>query len=488
MQSEDGMSSLDRVPDPHSLRALFTAGRRAGASEAATRPEPMRPVDAAWLRMECPENPMTITSVMFFDEPLEHDRLLSLAAAAVAAQPRLRQRLDARGERWLPLAGVELAAHLERRSLDGGDEALRSLLGRLGSVPLDRARPLWHLVHVEGFRGGSAIVTRLHHSIGDGAALVALLLSLAGPGAPAFSTAARGAVLRPRDLARLPMRTLRAVGHLLASPDDPPTSIRAPIGTEKRFAWSEGIPLARLQEIAHAAGATTNDVILAALAGALRFLLMERGEQTRGRTVHALVPVNLRSGERELGNRFGLVFAALPIGVSDPAARLRAVAQATAATRRSPEAAVALLTLAGLGVAAPALSQRAFDFFGAKASLVVTNVPGPREPVTIAGQRLAGLTFFAPRAARLGLGASVMSYAGQVRVGVSSDAHVCAGPERIVAALDEELDALAAGRAAAPARLALQARAAGPGALPRECPQSLRESRQGDEETARSHG
>ena len=296
------------------------------------------------------------------------------------------------------------------------------------------------------------MVSRLHHAIGDGAALMKLLLTLVGGGAPAYSSAAPGPVMRPEDLVRHKGAALRSLMRTLAQPADPLTSLKPLLGPEKRMAWSQPVPLASLQALAHGAGATTNDVLLTALTGALRRLLHERGERTRDLTLHAIVPVNLRPperpGEPSTGNRFGLVYAPLPLGIDDGRKRLAEIARRTAEIKRSPEAAIALLTLAALGTLAPALNQTLTGFFGKKGTLVVTNVAGPRAAVTLAGQPLAGMVFFAPQSARVGMGVSILSYAGQISVGIGSDAHACDEPQRIVDAFAEELAALLGKRSA----------------------------------------
>jgi WS/DGAT/MGAT family acyltransferase len=259
-------------------------------------------------------------------------------------------------------------------------------------------------------------------------------------------------VLRPEDLLRHKGAAVRSLLRTLAAPPDAPTSLRPRLGPEKKLAWSRPVQLTELAALAHGAGATTNDVVLAALAGALRRLLSERGERTDDLTVHAIVPVNLRAeeraGEEPTGNRFGLVYAPLPLGIEDGRRRLAEIARATGEIKRSPEAAIALLTLAAVGTMAPALNERVTTWFGKKGTLVVTNVAGPKAKVNLAGAPLGGLVFFAPQSARVGMGVSILSYAGEVRVGIATDAHVCEDPQRIVEAYGEELAALRAGRTA----------------------------------------
>ena len=158
------------------------------------------------------------------------------------------------------------------------------------------------------------------------------------------------------------------------------------------------------------------------------------------------MPVNLRPLEEmaALGNRFGLVFLDLPVGIADPRARFDAMRRASLALRRTAEPLVVhgLLSLAGRS---PMAIQRLLvAIFGSKATAVFTNVPGPRSRLYFAGRPLSDLYFWVPQAGRLGLGVSIFSYAGVVRMGIGTDAGLVPDPERIVDGFAAELDALAA--------------------------------------------
>jgi WS/DGAT/MGAT family acyltransferase len=227
---------------------------------------------------------------------------------------------------------------------------------------------------------------------------------------------------------------------------DPPTPLRGPLGHAKRVAWSRPLDLEDFRRIGRVTGSTVNDVLLAALAGGLRRILLEHGLLDAGVEIRGVVPVNLRrpSSAASLGNHFGLAFVELPVGLADPLDRVFAVRRRTAAMKDGPEASVTFEVLRALGVAPRLVFDRAVDLFGAKATLVVTNVAGPRAPVTMGGACLRRCMFFVPSAGRLALGVSLLSYAGRVFVGVQSDAGVVAHPERLVDGFLAELDLLLA--------------------------------------------
>src|SRR5262249_37344464 len=235
------------------------------------------------------------------------------------------------------------------------------------------------------------------------------------------------------------------LGRLVLLPPDPSTAFKGKLGRRKRAAWSEPIPLDGFKAIGKAFGATVNDVLVTTATGALRRYLEKRGEPIDGVAIRASVPVNLRPLEHahKLGNSFGLVFLTLPIGIADPVQRLHAVKKEMDELKRSPEALVAYAVLNVMGLTPVEVERLGLRFFGSKASAVLTNVPGPREPLYLAGHKLDSVMFWVPQSGRLGLGISILSYNGGVMLGVATDAGLVPDPERIVAEFAREFKALA---------------------------------------------
>ena len=446
-------------------------------------------VDAAWLRMEEPTNLMMITAVLWFDEPPDWERLKSvLNERLVGRFPWFRQRLVEPGgllatPYWEEDPEFELESHLGHVEVPppGDRDALEALVSQWMSTPLERSRPLWQFHLVDGFGKGSALLVRIHHTIADGIALARVLLSLMDEDAhehfepapspreglrqPGWMKLLRGAravasgtravwrrgaemisePIQVGDLVRQGARGAAALGRLALMPSDPPTVLRGTLGTVKRAAWSDPIPLEEVKATGHAMESTINDVLLAALTGTLRRYLEERGGPVED--LRAFIPVNLRPLDepipRELGNRFGLVFLELPVKEVEPRRRLRALKQRMDALKRSPEAALTFGMLGMVGMVPVAVERAAVDVLAAKGSLIMTNVPGPRHPVYLAGTKLAGLMFWVPQSGKVGLGVSIFSYAGQVTVGVSVDAGLVPDPHRLVSGFRDELRALA---------------------------------------------
>jgi WS/DGAT/MGAT family acyltransferase len=242
------------------------------------------------------------------------------------------------------------------------------------------------------------------------------------------------------------LASVGAAGHLLLRPADPETALTGELGVEKRVAWSEEVPLDKVKRIGRITGCTVNDVLLAAVSGALRRYLEGRHPEGRdGRAavpdVHAAVPVDLRRPDEpiSLGNRFGLVFVSLPVSVKEPLERLFEVRRRMDRLKGSPEAGVALKILAGVGLTSARVQKRLVEWVGAKTTAVITNVPGPREPVHLAGSTVRSMMFWVPMSGRVGLGVSIFSYAGGVRLGVATDAGLVPDPERLVSGFQRQL-------------------------------------------------
>jgi hypothetical protein len=156
------------------------------------------------------------------------------------------------------------------------------------------------------------------------------------------------------------------------------------------------------------------------------------------------VPVNLRPLEhaKKLGNHFGLVFLDLPIGEPNPLTRLARVAACMRDLKGRRQAIVAFGLLAALGMAPSALQGPALDLFSRKASAVATNVPGPQQPLYLAGVRLRELMFWVPQTGSIGLGLSILSYDGRVHFGLIGDSQRIRDPDAIAQRFGAEFEKL----------------------------------------------
>lgn len=444
------------------------------------RRERMSPVDTAWLRMDRPTNLMMIVGVMVFSQRMDFDRLRhTIETRMVARYRRFRQCAvqEVTGAWWQDDADFDLDAHLRRTALlaSGGKKELQALASELAVEPLDPGKPLWRFDVIEDYEGGSAIIVRIHHSIADGIALVGVILSLTDLSPKAASHASYcpteedaetgdrpGGLLdtlaqtltaavsmgtklggKALDLASSPDRLstygrhgiglLTELAKLLAMPADSATSIKGKTSTVKRVAWSDLIPLAEVKTLGKALGCSVNDILLSAVAGALRAYFLQKGESVREVEVRAMIPVNLRSAKDEgtLGNRFGLGTLLLPLHEGNPFARLFLVRERMNALKGSYEPPLTLALLGAVGIAPKLVQQQFLDILAAKASTVMTNVPGPKQPLYLAGSRLDQVMFWVPQSGDIGVGVSILSYNDNVQFGLITDHHFVPDPETI---------------------------------------------------------
>jgi diacylglycerol O-acyltransferase len=434
--------------------------------------EALSRADAAWLHAEAPTNHFVVTSLALLDSPVDIKRFQGMLARRIALHPRLSQvvsdaSLPLLQPRWVPAPNFELRAHIHRAALPGksGVAELASFIGDMAGQPLDIGRPLWQVHVVEGPGDGGALVTRFHHALGDGQAMVRMLLTLADRTADGWSRSPARSKQGPRRIAGDPnglgrwldgMRPPAAIAANLISgaatlarltllDPDRPTPLRGRLSMLKGVAWTDPISLAGVKRVARASGTTVNDVVVSAIAGGLGEYLRRARVETHGLRIRAMVPVNLRpAGDAGMtGNRFSLVYLELPVGVTEPWERLMRVKIEMDRIKSSQEPAVGWLLVQGLGLVPPVLERITSSFYADKATLVLTNVIGPKEPLYIAGARIRQMTFWEPESGGLGVGVSIYSYAGQVTVGVVADQHLVPKPAEITTGIGRAFAALA---------------------------------------------
>ena len=450
---------------------------------------PMTPVDAAWYHMDGPANFALVTGILLTATPLDFERVKALFRHRLVPFDRFRQRVVEKGlpiavPHWEDMPDFDLGQQLHHIALPEPRDraALVALISELASTPLDRGRPLWQVHVVDNVDGGSALIMRMHHCIGDGTAAMAVCRELLdttpdartaraprgraprrtpgligyvlGPVLATVEQSARGAlavVETALDAIKHPKQAFDKVAliadgagmlvtELLKRPD-PASPLKGEFGLQKRVAWSQPVALADVKAIGAPSGAKINDVLVAAMTGALRTYLRKRGIDVNHMTVRAMVPVDLRPPGRgaELGNEFGLVILELAVGSRDARTRLRLTKARMDALKRSPEA-VAIMALFDLFGRGPKMIEDfAVDLFGSKASVVMTNVAGPQAPLYLAGVPIDRFMFWVPHPGKqLGMGISILSYNGDATLAVISDAHLVPDPGTITVEFNRE--------------------------------------------------
>ncbi|HYL02677.1 MAG TPA: wax ester/triacylglycerol synthase family O-acyltransferase [Steroidobacteraceae bacterium] len=441
--------------------------------------------DRAWLLMERPTNLMVVVGLIVLEERLDRSRCRDLIATRFLVHQRFRcvPVADALGARWVEAEQFDIDDHIAWVALPepGTQCELQALLGELAGTPFNPGRPLWTFHVVERYRGGSAIIVRIHHCYADGVALVRVLLSLTDEGGAVAqrASAALSADGHPHTLVELmplpvaaalrgatdligaglgyllhPTQAAAAAGealaysgellHIAALADDPPTCLKRPLSGARRAAWAEPFSLTEVHTIAHVLGCTINDVLLSTLAGALGGYLAAQGDEVTNLKIRAVVPVNLRAEDEPptLGNRFGLVFVELPIGLPHPLERLCAVHTAMHNLKGSAQAAATFGMLSIIGTLPSQMAEPTTALYSAKASLVVSNLPGPREALHLAGAEIRQVLFWVPEAGSIGTGVSILTYRDDVQFGVISDREMIREPDQLVARIGAEFERL----------------------------------------------
>ena len=443
-------------------------------------------LDAILLRVDNPIDPMMVTGVLVLGAPIDIEQLKATIEARLLRFDRFRQRvvpsrLPWRTPYWEDDFGLDLDYHAKRLILPppGDQAALQRIVSELAGAPLDMARPPWQVHLVEKYGPGCALIYRMHHSLADGVALIHVLLSLAdteaGDSQPSteqeYSQRGPGVIRRwrartgRRPVRRLMRRGLRTLGVLRRGPElaglagdavadvgdllltpETDTPLRGTPSLPKQVAWSGPVPLEEIKTIGRRLGGTVNDVLLTALAGALRRYLQARQDLPDDVSLRALVMVNRRpeGAEAELGNQISAVFLPLPVEIADPAERLAELKRRMDGLKDSLQPAMILRALEAVSRVPSTALAWTVSFLTSRATVLLTNVKGPQERLYLAGAPLEEIMFWIPRYGGIGLGISILSYAGQVRLGILSDKDIVPDPENIIAGFRDEFDVLLA--------------------------------------------
>ncbi|HEU0198975.1 MAG TPA: wax ester/triacylglycerol synthase family O-acyltransferase [Burkholderiaceae bacterium] len=402
---------------------------------------------------------------------------------------------------WEDAPDFDMDQHVHHIALPAPHDqaALANLVSDIASTPLDHALPLWQVHVVDNVNGGSALVMRYHHCIADGTAMMMVIQQLfdTTPNGTAMTTRPRrmprvnggktkggqtkGAQTKGGALDRLLMPALDAVersakealaaagaaldavthpqeviekaGLVLAGAGmvvaelikwpDPQSPFKGEFQIRKKVAWSKPVNIRDIKAIGAPAGAKVNDVLVAGMTGALRAYLKRRGVDVDHTTVRATVPVDLRPPDKmgQLGNEFGLVILDLPVTKARARDRLKATKERMDALKRSPEA-IAMWALFDIfGRTPKPIEDLAIQVFGSKASVVMTNVVGPREKLYLAGTAIDRMMFWVPHPGeQLGMGISILSYEGKAALAVIADAHLVPDPEAITQQFNREFE------------------------------------------------
>lgn len=448
-------------------------------------PARLSALDASFLEIESPTAHMHVGWVATFLPPADGERptfeqLREHVAARIDRAPRYRQRLapvplGLAAPRWVDDATFDVRNHvLHAPARDVGEVADMAM-----SVPLCRERPLWELWIADELADGRiGVVGKAHHCLVDGIAAAELATLLLDPEpdpppphpakwrpspppgrlallADGMSGLVRGqlqAVAAPARLVRSPRRLLglagqgrRAAATLVdtVDPTSPSPVLNEEISALRRLALIER-PLEDLLRIKRRHGTTLNDVVLAVCAGGVRDLFAARGEAAR--SLKTMVPVNVRAnGSRgDLGNRISFIFVDLPCDEPDPLRRLLRVHRATSARKRAGQPGMNSVALSALAYT-PRPVQQAMAHVAASPrayNLVISNVPGPRDPLYMRGCRLERAHPVIPISDGHGLSIGVTTVGDRAGFGIYADRRTIPDADLVAQRIDLAIDEL----------------------------------------------
>jgi diacylglycerol O-acyltransferase len=382
---------------------------------------------------------------------------------------------------WVDDPGFDLSFHVRRTALPspGGRRELAEFVQRVHSRPLDRTKPLWAMYLIEGLEDGYvAVLSKSHHAMIDGLSgmdIATVMFDftpqpqqiepkpwtpkpgpsrrdlLVGGLADQLRNPVQAAIDGTTRLLRAPQevlsearRLMGGIGSLLALGQAPPGPFNVEVGPNRRFAMAE-VSVADAKAVKNALGGTVNDVVLAAVAGALWALLRHRGERVTGHSLRAMVPVSTRTegGTSALGNQVSMFFVDLPVGVADPARRLRKITGATRELKSSHQALAATAIMNSARWAPPTLHGLAARLVARQrfVNLIISNVPGPQVPLYLDGARLLVAFPVMPLGEAMALSVAVTSLSGVMGFGFTTDwdrgADIDVLSDGLLAAFDE---------------------------------------------------
>jgi WS/DGAT/MGAT family acyltransferase len=352
--------------------------------------------------------------------------------------------------------------------------------------PMVMYRPLWKFWLVPNAEGGAALLLRMHHCYADGLSLLGMFERLCPP-SPQQHPAIYGAAESPQlarwaeavldwseqlitnkpggsdtggstsdaidsdsgknqwqqtghfleQVSRRGLKLVNELGNFLAEPEDSASDLKRPLLGRRQCRWSQPVSLGRFRNIAKATNVTINDVLLSCVAAAVRNRLGLVGDDLDNAELHAAVPVDIRArlpdelkpALGDLGNYFGTVFVPLPVDGKSALERLYRIKHETRRLKKSWQPGIAWGLAASVSAIPELWRQPVADVFYRKASAVVSNVPGTPETRYLAGCKITEQMFWVPQAGDIGLGVSIVSYAGSVQFGVVADEAVLADPE-----------------------------------------------------------
>lgn len=450
--------------------------------------KPLKSVDHIMWDINSPTSLNTITGMMTLKGKVDIEIIKKLIHQRLLAYDRFREKIAIKDNKpiWHIDENFDLSCHFHHTALPapGDYNSLQVELSHLMSIPLDPSKPLWKVNLIDNYQGQSVIIYRLHHALADGIALIKVVFSLTG-NTPEESLEENALVIdevppesiasisdKVNDFVHFGEKIYHEAQDLLKQPDVLKQNLKdtwdsavelgklffgkgvggssaiykGEMSVRKKPAWTNNpIDLKVIKKISKSQGVTINDVLLGLMTGAIRYHMI-LNHQKPVDELRVVIPVNLRKKNEpiKVENKIGMISLELPIHIEDPYERLKIIRAKTLILKNSLEPIIIYNLLQVMADVIPQKLEKKFaDLIGSKVGAVVTNVPGPKKPIYLAGAEIEDMMFWIPQTSTLGMGVSLISYNDKAYLGVVTDPNIITDPDNIIEGFYKEFEVLA---------------------------------------------
>jgi diacylglycerol O-acyltransferase / wax synthase len=441
--------------------------------------KPLEKIDHMMWDADRPTSPNTICGMMILDEKISRKKLMEVLDNRLLKFNRFQQKIKMKKgvPHWSDDYHFELKNHVHFYNLKETDDYsfLQKKISKLLSHPLDHEKPLWDIHIYQNYKGGSAIIFRLHHAIADGVSLIQVLFSLTGEnakdslevqytdfsidlkelpyikGVHQFIKGSNKLIDNVKYLKENPKvitqnivqgwEATKEMASIFTDKDITGSIYKGEFSEEKNVAWSKPMDLLLIKKLGKQYKATVNDVLLALMTGAIRSHLVHNHQKVE-EGIRVVIPVNIRAKEKkiELHNEISFISLELPVHVEDFTERLQIINEKTTLLKNSAEPYVLNKAMEFLSdKLSDNMKDRFIDFISTKIAAAITNVPGPRKSVYLAGSKVKDIYCWIPHTAPLGVGLSMISYNNKITVAMVIDKNMADDPDVLIDSFENEL-------------------------------------------------
>lgn len=440
--------------------------------------KPLQKIDHMMWDADRPTSPNTICGMMIFEEKISRKKLLEVLDNRLLKFSRFQQKIKVKKgvPHWSDDHNFDMKNHVHFHNLKGKEDYsyLKEKLSHLISVPLNHEWPLWDVNVYQNYKGGSAIIYRLHHAIADGVSLIQVLFSLTGKtaeesleiqdsdfyidvkklpyikgitqfleGSNKLITNAQFLKDNPKVISQNIAQGWEATKEMVSiftDKDITGSMYKGEFSNEKAVAFSKPMDLPFIKKLGKKYSATVNDILLTFMTGAIRAHLIHNNQKTDS-GIRVVIPVNIREESKriELHNEIGFISLELPVHLENFEERLKFINEKTTLLKNSAEPYVLSKVMEFVADKfSDNMKEKFIDFISTKIAAAITNVPGPKESVYLAGSEVKNIYCWIPHTAPLGVGLSMISYNNKITVAMVIDKNMANDPDVLIDEFENE--------------------------------------------------